>query len=311
MTLLYEIQEILLDSSKPLAPALLKLRFLAAKLGSDELEAWVRHELDGYGGIDDVPDYRVTPLMFFGTFQNMVHRLVDQQIPPYFIQEYVSDAWLSFTIREGMATIDKRVSEGGKDDRFTIDVSNFILLLQGKIYEHMVLQSVKATFGIGSLINIQSTVRSRLLDFTLGLEKRLPAAAEISVGKPALVMNDREKANVTQVFNQTIHGNVTNIASSGDQASISVNVVQGDVASLERALAALGLAPNDAQELAQIAAEEKPEVAGKKFGARAAEWIGKRLSAGADGVMKIGGKVLEDDIATAIQGYYDQLPPLG
>jgi hypothetical protein len=54
MPLLNDIQQDILED-KPLAPILLKLRFLASRLGSDALEDWVRFEIDGYGEETEVP----------------------------------------------------------------------------------------------------------------------------------------------------------------------------------------------------------------------------------------------------------------
>jgi len=48
MSLLQEIQADLLDPKASIGPILLKLRFLAHRLGSDILEEWVKFETEGY-----------------------------------------------------------------------------------------------------------------------------------------------------------------------------------------------------------------------------------------------------------------------
>ena len=48
MSLLHQIQESVVQEGCDLGSVLLKLRLLAARLGSDVLEEWVKHESEGY-----------------------------------------------------------------------------------------------------------------------------------------------------------------------------------------------------------------------------------------------------------------------
>lgn len=48
MGLLHEIQSSVVQEGSDIGPILLKLRLLAARLRSDELEEWVKHESEGY-----------------------------------------------------------------------------------------------------------------------------------------------------------------------------------------------------------------------------------------------------------------------
>ncbi len=48
MSLLQQIQESVVEEGSDLGSILLKLRLLAARLGSDILEEWVKHESEGY-----------------------------------------------------------------------------------------------------------------------------------------------------------------------------------------------------------------------------------------------------------------------
>lgn len=309
MALLHDVQLSLLDETKTVAPALLKLRFLADKLGSEPLEEWVKHEISGYEIPESVPEYRVVPLMFFGNFENMVRKYTNQPIPPLLIAEYAGEEILTHPVHESIASIEHKVMNAGKDDRFLIDVSNLMLLLQGKIYERMVLQSIKATFGIGHLIRIQTTVRASLLDLTLELEKRLPAIAEIVVGGGKIEIDAGEAQVVSQIFNQTINGNVTNIANTGKAASVTVNVIQGNTKSLAEALVSLGFTEDAAAELSGIAATEKPADPKVPFGTKAKKWISEKLIQGIDGVLAAGGRVGQKELTEAFQQYYDQFPP--
>lgn len=68
MSLLREIQQSVIDDKQSLGPILLKLRLLAARLGSAPLEEWVKHESDGYPEDAELPDYRKVNVSFRGTF---------------------------------------------------------------------------------------------------------------------------------------------------------------------------------------------------------------------------------------------------
>jgi len=70
MSLLCEIQEDILVPEKGLGPILLKLRLLADRLGSEQLEEWVKFESEGYPREVDVPEYRIIELSYTGNFHN-------------------------------------------------------------------------------------------------------------------------------------------------------------------------------------------------------------------------------------------------
>jgi hypothetical protein len=67
MSLLREIQTALMEA-QPIGPILLKLRFLASRLGSNVLEEWVKHESEGYPPEVILPSYRKAPVSYVGSF---------------------------------------------------------------------------------------------------------------------------------------------------------------------------------------------------------------------------------------------------
>jgi hypothetical protein len=305
MALLHQIQESLLDETIDLAPALLKFKFLASKLGSEPLEDWIHHEMQGYPAGVEIPDYRVANLTYTGNFANSVHQYTNHPIPAALILQHTSEEWLSHDIREGMSAIDhltKGATNGGK---VGIDVSGLLLVLQGKIYERMVIQSISASFPITVLLCLQTAVRTRLLDLTIAIEKRLPASAEITIGTQGTT-NPKEEVAVTQIFHQTVYGDMTNVASSGSNGTVNVNVTKGESRSLQAALQKLGFDESEANELVAIAADEKPDTPDQPFGAKARAWIGKRISKGADGVLAAGGKVTQKELVELFQQFYDR-----
>jgi hypothetical protein len=57
MSLLHEIQAAVLQEGADLGPILLRLRLLAARIGSQPLAEWVRHESEGYPRDAELPDF--------------------------------------------------------------------------------------------------------------------------------------------------------------------------------------------------------------------------------------------------------------
>lgn len=308
MALLHQIQETLLDEEKGIAPALLKFKFLAAKLGSEPLEDWVGHEMEGYPSGTEVPDYRLANLTYTGNFANSVYQYTNHPIPTSLILQHTNENWVVHRIREGMSAIDHIANGATLTGKLTIDTSDMVLLLQGKIYEQMVVQSITATFPVTAILSIQTTVRAKLLDLTLELEKRVPASAEIAVGTKEST-SDKEQVKVTQIFNQTVHGDMTNIANSGSDASVTVNVTKNDIDSLKAALHNIGFESSEANELAKIAATEQPDGPDEPFGIKARKWLASKVVKGVDGVISVGGKVAKKELTEVFQDFYDKFGP--
>jgi hypothetical protein len=57
-SLLRSIRHVMLDETEPLAGLLRKCLLLGAETGSTSLREWARRELNGYDGVEEVPDYR-------------------------------------------------------------------------------------------------------------------------------------------------------------------------------------------------------------------------------------------------------------
>jgi hypothetical protein len=67
MALLDDIQAAVLEEGSDLGPILLKVRLLAARLGSQPLADWVKHESEGYPADSPLPGYRIIPVSYIGS----------------------------------------------------------------------------------------------------------------------------------------------------------------------------------------------------------------------------------------------------
>lgn len=305
MGLLHEIQTSVVQEGTDLGSVLLKLRLLAARLGSLPLEEWVKHESEGYPRDAKVPSYRIVEVSYRGTFFGPFGSgIQNAPIPGYLVEKFAGKQWTKHEIRDGIAAIDEllRISAGG-DGTFGINASNLILLLQGKVYADYACNDVQGSISRASLTELQYAVRSRILELTLELEKSIPAATEISFGSP----QSTERFNserVNQISQQIIYGNVTAISSSGTGSHITVFSGERDNKAFIEYLVKAGIPKDDASELSDIIATEEPTNTEEPFGAKAKAWLVENIRKAADGTWKIGVSVATKVLTEAALKYY-------
>lgn len=299
MALIHDLQAELLNEEKSVGFVLLKLKFLASKLGVDVLDDWVQNEIEGYPPDIPVPEYRETTITYTGTFVDIAKQLNNVPIPTHLVKEHAGEVWTKYQIRSSLSLIDQQMKEKG-DRKFGIDASNLALLLQNKVYNGMAIVEIRSNIDIGSFLNIQHTVRARALDFVLKLEKEIPSVKDIEVGGKPTDVSAAQLEKVTHLTQQIIHGGVTNITATGDAVNLHVNVKKGDVTSLIEALVSQGIAAQDAKELAEIARVE-PD----KLSAQATEsWLQGKIKEGAVGAWSIGVDVAKQVISSALKGFF-------
>lgn len=299
MPLIHEIQAELLDENKGVGFILLKLKFLASKLDAEFLEDWVQHEAEGYPEEVDVPDYRVASITYEGNFADAVKQLTTT-IPTHLVKEYAGEQWTRYEIRSGLSLIDQQLRDLRDGNHFGIDASNLPLLLQDKVFKGMAIIGIQSKIDKGAFLNVQHTVRSRVLDFVLKLEKQMPSVVDIEIGGRVTKLSDDERATVTHLTQQVIHGNVTHINASGDNLALHVKVEQGDLEALVTALTQKGIAKRDAQELAEIAKVNPGEL--DEEGTES--WLQEKLRKGAIEAWGIGKDVAKPVIIEALKGYF-------
>lgn len=217
MSLLRQIQEAALDSSVPLADTLRRCKLLAARLQNDELSRWVDDELNGYvGKADKVPDYRRIQCVSVGTFLSptMVRRGVP--IPSLCLPEDMREFAEFVSVGQSVAALDSLLRAPNAEQGVSIPwPADLVALVQTDIQEGAVLQSAKHSLSVGVLAGILDTVRTRLLEFAIAIEKENPEAGEASVqGKPPVTPE-----RVQQIVNVTIYGGQQ---SFGDGATFNV-----------------------------------------------------------------------------------------
>lgn len=304
MGLLHEIQAAVLQDGADLGPILLKLRLLAARIGSQPLAEWVRHESEGYPHDAERPDYRFIPVTYTANFSGPFGSgIKNAPISPYLVTRFAGEHWVRYEMRESIAAVDDLLAEDRDGSSIGINASDLIHRLQGNVYPDYVCNSVTGSISRSSLASIRHAVRSRVLELTLELEKSIPDAAAVTIG-PAASPSAPSAAAATQIAQQIIYGNFTAIAATGDGATIQIAVAPHDANSLAQFLTGSGMTEEDAQELARLAASETPESNAEPMGPQVRNWLVENLKKAASGTWKMGIAVATDVVKEALLKYY-------
>jgi hypothetical protein len=307
MSLLAEIQGSLLKEGASLEFALLKLRFLASRMGSHVLEDWVRHEVEGYPANITVPEYRRTGIIYSGTFTDGLAILNNVPVPLAIIEQFAGTHWLTRDFREGMAEIESTIARAREETKFEIDASNLQLLIQDKIYKGMVCVSLRGTMNLGVFIRIQSSVRAKMLELTINLEKTVPAINHISFGEEIGVLPAPAVAaanNATQSIVYNISAPVTQIVTSGSVEKMSLKIAQGDIDNLISELSRAGIPKKEAHELAEIVADEKPDGKTGTLSERTRKWLAEKIPGAGGLAWGMTREVITDILTEAVKKYY-------
>jgi hypothetical protein len=304
MSLLHQIQESVVQDGSDLGSILLKLRLLAARLGSNVLEEWVKHESEGYPLDAVLPKYRIVGVTYKGTFSGPFGSgIKNAPIPPILIKQFADDSWNSFSVRESIAAVGELVKSSANGRSLGINASNIILILQGKVYDGYACNAISGDISAVSLSEISQAVRNRVLELTIELEKSIPAAAHITFGTQSMDKDNASKAQ--QITQQIIYGNVGNAISGGSESSINVNIQSHNKESVVNYLKDSGIPEEDAREFALIVASETPSSSEEPFGKGAKNWIASNIRKAADGTWKVGMAVATKVLTEAALRYYD------
>ena len=303
MSLLHQIQESVVQDGSSLGPILLKLRLLAARLGSNDLEEWVKHESEGYPQDAVLPDYRIVGVTYKGTFSGPFGSgIKNAPIPPILIKTFANDSWNTQSVRESIAAVDELVKASANGGSLGINASNLILLLQGKIYKGYACNDISGDISVVSLSEISQAVRNRVLELTIEFEKSIPSAAHITFGTQGMDKDNASKAQ--QITQQIIYGNVGNAISGGSESTINVNIQSHNKESVANYLKDSGISEEDARDFSLIVASETPSSSEEPFGEGAKNWIASNIRKAADGTWKVGMAVATKVLTEAALKYY-------
>jgi hypothetical protein len=275
VTLLRGIQEAATDSGVEISTVLRKAKILAARLGNPEFEAWVDRELNGYDrDSSDVPPYRELHGVVEGTLSDGYRIWNEAPIMTSFLPERFQ-AWSgSCYLRQPISEIAAMASSKSE---FKAPWPQELAVKFGAKGYTAGWQCIGAWQVIPSsaLTGVVESVRNRVLEFALRIEKAAPDAGEVAAGATAPITQDK----ITQIFNTYVVGDGNNVATAGSHTSqrASSRIEPGNLDSLLSRLRELGISEDQIDSLKQATGPG----ADKKAGAEG--WLGKLAMSAATG----------------------------
>jgi hypothetical protein len=299
--LLDEIIALLSSTTGSLADALLKTKILLHQIGRKDLVSWVNSELTGYPD-EKVPPYRIVSTEVHGHIMTSAWQMADHLLPTQHLKPEQEDNLTNYPMTSSVETIEEsireyRVKGGGMRRNLPVEASG---IFQQALQPGVTVVSAWCQINMGDVENILAEVRSRLLDFALDLRDAVGAEAD---GKQL----EQKAANVDagKMFNTAIYGSGnTVVLGSHSTQSVTVTNAKGDIESLLKTLAAVGIPVKDLEDLKRAVAEDeacgiKPAVSEGRTGG----WFTRLLGRAGKGGINVGVDLLSSTVVKALAAY--------
>ncbi len=255
--LIEEIQSDALDQRAPVSRLLRKVKVAASKLGLPPTETWVTLELDGYPGLNDLPEYRV----LFGKPKalNPFHGW----IPIIFDEEELNRSLATCPIAQSIASLEALL-EKNESSHLQFPIPGPIIMDINRAMGTQ-LGSMAVHVSPSQIHGLLDAVRNLVLDWALKLE-------QAGIHGSGMSFNNREK-DLAKEASTTINigsigsmvGNLGSHNTSGDISAsrISVRQVQDLLTQLTPHVADIKSAGANAAQLDASMAELAAESAAK------------------------------------------------
>ncbi|EFL04424.1 MULTISPECIES: hypothetical protein [Actinomycetes] len=308
MTLLENLIEGASSGNSKVDALLRQVKVLAARADSIVLDHWVEKELSGYGSGDELPQYRhAVEVEVIGHFSGPFNSgLQNAPIPKMAFPEFFrKNGLFQIAIVDPISVVEEfSNSKTPLRAPWPADVvalaNGLIQSGQLELYPQMGIQQAWRQISPTVFKAVLGSVRTRILDLALSLEKTSPMAGEI--GEPGVGKESLAKY-VTNIFGGS---NSVAVASSNFSQTIDM-VPKGDEAALLKALSDAGVDESDIHELEECLKSDRADAGGQdpdKPGSRVQGWLG-RISLGVAGA---GGKVATSAaggvVAALIKSYF-------
>ena len=273
---------------------------LADQLENESLRTWAESELNGYSDHTSMPEYRETGITAKGVFLGpMGAQINSQPLASHILKEdhrwWANKAYL----KEPIASYERLAKDVGAEGYATMEwPADLTTFYQTKFVKGYVLNRAWQEIPLGAITSIVDTVRTRILQFALQIQREVGAPSSNDVPQPE---------NVDQAVQTIIYGGTNIINSSvGDHAQFGGQkiVVEGDFQTLDGRLREIGLSQDDVTTLHKAIADDQADGAKKGFGARVGAWLQSAGSlVGKEGAKAASG-VAGKAVTTAVLTYF-------
>jgi hypothetical protein len=300
MKLLDEIIDLLSDQKGSLTDALLKTKVVMHKIGHTELTEWVNDELNGYPLDKEVPPYRVIPSRLYGNLRDVGYMYNNHAIPTGHLSQKMHDYFNVNKMRESVAVLEEYASK--TDMHLTSPVPPEYYKKLGEalakgIWIDRAWIQTEPTQVMSAIVE----VRSRLLDFALGLQDQLGDIDESEV------KNAAKSIDATKMFHNAVFGdNTTIVMGDGNRTTVRNSVKKGDFESLAAVLKHSGVTEEDIGYL-QIAIQEdegQVDTENEQTGPAVKRWLSNMMDKAINTAWNIELGVAAGLLTNALQAYY-------
>lgn len=195
-----------------------RILILAKDIKDNNLEKWIRNEIQGYGQSDVIPEYRKIPIACIGTYELGSKRINNAPLPTIFLNKMSQKEKDSFLhkhievpieVLEHSINNNDKISEVMKPELFSVFEygTNIQVLSAEKLYDRIYLNKIIAK------------VRVKIIDILIELEKEFGCLDDLDIDIEN--KNDREKQKIYNNINIIIQDNHTeNNVKIGDSNTI-------------------------------------------------------------------------------------------
>lgn len=300
MNLVGELIDDIVNPQISLSSILRKAKVLASSLRNEEFKKWIDNELNGYNNGEEIPDYRqfngVNYGDFFGPFgAELRNAPIHTLILPEKARKYAEELHVPGGVRSLESLIES--------DSTTFQMGwpvNLVAIISDLIYEDYRCMRAWKSLERNEVDQILDTVRNRLLDFILELQKMYP---EISSSQDAISGIPEEK--VKSAFYVSIIGN-ENVVATGSHISQAVyqQIAKDDLNALLNFMKQIGIREKDIEELKKAIKKDGQRTELEKLGPKVSKWIGKIIEKVLDGSCKVAISAASTMIIEALFRYY-------
>lgn len=299
MKLLDEITYLLSDKRSSLTDALLKTKVLMHKIGHNELVAWVNDELNGYEENKPVPSYRKVGSLVMGNIQTMTMIYGSQPLPTGHLPEHVREYLHKHEMRESISVLEEFVVDSNV--HLTMPLPPEYYKDIGAVLNGGWVQRAWLQMEPTQIMHGLTEIRSRLLDFVLGLQDMLGDIDDSDVKEAA------KKVDAPAMFQHMVIGdNATIVVGNGNITSSNIGVMKGDFASLAMVLRNNGVGEEDISDLQNAVDQDSASIdsENKQFGPAVKDWMSKMMRKVIDTSWQIELGIAGGLLTEALKAYY-------
>lgn len=302
MELISQIIDILSDEKPNLENALIKTKVLLHRLSEKKSVEWINRELNGYSDEDEVPEYRVINSQVKVTATDgYTRRWNDMPAVMSHLTDKEREYFTRNELRQSISGIEHLAHGEGSTLSRSIAPEFWPKLSKG-LSSGIHVEYAHCEIAKSQILQIITIIRSRLLDFVLELEEKLPSDAT-----PDEIKSISKEIGTGNLLNNAMFGdNTTIILGNHNIQTVTNTVKKNDIDSLVRLLSDKGMLKEDTDELIKAIEDDGDNVdyENKKPGKNVSSWIKKMLSKAVDSTWEIQIGAAGSLLAMAIGKYY-------